>query len=513
MHTPALPQTRRSFMNQLALGSAVALHSRAVLGTAVAAPETRPPAPPASSNVIHRENTQPGTTDWLLRRTDITPPHPLWHMFGLRSPKIEGYCSHPSIRSGEELTVYVSTAPSAAFTLEVYRMGYYGGTGGRLMARFGPERGRTQPTPEAGPKRVIHCQWEPSLKFTIPSEWVSGVYVGKLTEQNEGNESYLIFIVRDDRRADFLFQCSDMTWQAYNRWPYNHSLYCNGEIDHFTDLGVGVGIDRPYGKYTQLADQTLSLGSGEWFLTEFPLAFWLEQQGYDVSYISNWDTHGDPAGLRRAAGWMSVGHDEYWTGEMFRHVQEAIRDGLNVAFLSANSVATRIEITPGSDGRTGLAFERAGDFEPRENTLIGGQSPNPVVGGGDWVCRAPEHWLFTGTGMKHAEGIPGLVGWEFHGEPADIPGLQVVASDITDGRRHPREAKAGDPLHASQFASTIYSGPKGNIVFNAGTCWWSDGLSEPPGYQRSDWYTPRFGPDARVQRITANLLDRMRQRF
>jgi hypothetical protein len=39
-----------------------------------------------------------------------------------------------------------------------------------------------------------------------------------MTTIPEGNEpywqSYLIFIVRDERPADILFQCSDNTWQA-----------------------------------------------------------------------------------------------------------------------------------------------------------------------------------------------------------------------------------------------------------------------------------------------------------
>ena len=33
----------------------------------------------------------------------------------------------------------------------------------------------------------------------------------------------------------------------------------------------------------------------------------LEQHGYDVSYISNVDTHADPEGLLRAKGFISVG--------------------------------------------------------------------------------------------------------------------------------------------------------------------------------------------------------------
>ena len=32
--------------------------------------------------------------------------------------------------------------------------------------------------------------------------------------------------------------------------------------------------------------------------------------------------------------------------------------------------------------------------------------------------------------MKRGEGIPGLVGWEWHGAPASIPGLKVVSKPL-----------------------------------------------------------------------------------
>ena len=106
--------------------------------------------------------------------------------------------------------------------------------------------------------------------------------------------------------------------------------------------------------------------------------------------------------------------------------------------------------------------------------------------------------------MRQGDGIPGLVGWEWHGDPASIPGLEIVASGPT--------FSAPDEPNGGQFTSTIYPGPNGNIVFNAATIWWGDGLSEPPGYLRPSVYTSPQGPDARLQRITANLLDRMRRR-
>lgn len=39
---------------------------------------------------------------------------------------------------------------------------------------------------------------------------------------------------------------------------------------------------------------------------------------------------------------MSVGHDEYWSGEQRRHVTEARDKGVNLMFLSGNDVYWKI---------------------------------------------------------------------------------------------------------------------------------------------------------------------------
>lgn len=101
--------------------------------------------------------------------------------------------------------------------------------------------------------------------------------------------------------------------------------------------------------------------------------------------------------------------------------------------------------------------------------------------------------------MKKGDGIPGLVGWEWRGDPAAIPGLVVVATGATKS-----------PRGAGTYTATLYPGPRGNFVFNASSCWWADGLSEPPGYVRPSVYMTPKGPDPRVQRITANVLARMK---
>ncbi len=486
---------RREFLStSLLAGAALSIRGSADTGT----------------NPVAAENAKPGTRDWMLTKPRIDPAAKY------RCPWIEGYCSHASIRAGEEITFHVSTNPAAEWTLEIYRLGYYQGHGGRLMHKFDARPGKVQPDPPVGEKRLRRCTWEPSATLKIPENWLSGVYLGKLTELTAGTQSYIIFIVRDDRRAGFLFQCSDHTWQAYNRWPDKFALYNSADNDWYWGPGVQVSFHRPYGKYCQIFDAPLSTGSGEFLLWEFPLAFWLEQHGYDITYISNQDTHHEPAGLLRAKGFLSVGHDEYWTLAMFRNVQAAIARGVSAAFLSGNAVCGRILF----DQNPKIpAFERVGVFgppggtqefdhmkdlkheRPYANELIGAHSTGPVTGGADWTCNLPDHWLFKDTGMKKGDSIPGLVGWEYHGDPAPIPGLEVVATG-------PTQSAPGKP-NGGTYTATIYPGPKNNFVFNAATIWWADALSAPPGYVRPSVYTTPKGPDVRVQQIMRNLLGKM----
>jgi hypothetical protein len=460
---------------------------------------------------IKAENELDGTTDWQLTYTRIDPKTKY------RSPLIEGFASRASVRPGEKIDFLVSTDPPSRFTIDLYRLGWYEGTGGRFLARLGPFPAAAQPTPPVGKERLRECAWEPCTTFEIPKNWVSGVYLGKLSAEKHRYQSYIIFIVRDDRPANFLFQCSTNTWQAYNAWPDGYSLYTNDRKDGKVLVsGVRVSFDRPYGKYPQIMDNPLSQGSGEFLLWEFPLAFWMERQGYDVTYCANQDVHADAGCVTRCKTFLSVGHDEYWSREQFDHVLAAVKDGVHAAFFSGNACCFVAPFSPSTAGVADRVLKRAGRYggvrpkekavmadltvdAPNEATLIGAQTVTPFNGSGDWIVTKPDHWLFEGTGMKKGDRIPGLVGWEHHGEPADLAGLEVVAEGPT--------FTGGD--EESHYTATIYPGSKGNLIFNAATIWWAQGLSSPPGHMPPISHNGRpHGPDPRVQRITRNLFAR-----
>jgi hypothetical protein len=391
-------------------------------------------------------------------------------------------------------------------------MGYYGGKGGRLIKSFPQQEGKPQFVPQAGKNNLIECNWDVAYSLTVPNDWISGVYVGKLTASNDSAQAYVIFIVRDERAADITFQCSDLTWQAYNRFPHWHSMYDEGQNPWVNTNGARISFDRPYGLYVNNLPSDfnpLSNGAGEFFLWEFPLAFWLEREGYDVTYISNTDTHANADGLLRSKAFLSVGHDEYWTHEMFDNVKKARDHGVNLLFLSGNSVDGTVYLDPSSDGRprriTGRLPER--EFK-NEDELMGNSSYG--VGYADIKLQNTDHWVFDGTGLNEGDSLNDLVGWEYHGYPLKKDSTLTV---LGVGKIKPNKFAGDNP---PDHAMVLYTAEKGNFVFNAGTCFWSLPLSSPPGYKNPVNNQGEQGKetidfskeDPVIQRITKNLLDR-----
>lgn len=469
------------------------------------------------NGLIVAENKKPGTRDWQLTRIRADKD-------GFRSPWIEGYCSKQSVKVGEAIDIMVSTAPVSKFEIEIFRTGFYGGCGARLMKKIGPLTGVEQVVPKPGVKNIHECTWNATVNLTIPNDWVSGVYLGRLTTLPDDPEkpywqSYVIFIVRDERPADILFQCSDNTWQAYNRWPNNYSVYTDPKGNQ--GPWANVSFDRPYGRQSQHADivnDPLSMGSGEFISFEQPFSYFLEEHGYDVTYCSNSDLLSPERGLKCKA-FLSVGHDEYWDIRQYRSVEKMRDEGVNILFFSGNSVCWVSPFTANGKGQPNRTIFRGGPYGgdhkhavererdngpfpergPDEGFLMGVRNVEPVNGGGDWIITRPEHWMFSGTGIRKGDRIPGLIGWEYHGDPAPIPGLEVVAEGT---------AWVGG-VTPQKWMATIYPGPKSNFVFNASTIFWAQGLSTPPGHTLpwSHWSRPH-GPDIRVQQITHNLLKR-----
>src|SRR5215469_13738966 len=111
-----------------------------------------------TSETIIAENQKTGTTDWQITSPDQS--------------QIEGYASAVSLAPGADLSLYVNCDPSVStFGLQIYRMGYYQGFGGRLMAEQLNLPGIAQQTPSLDQATwMAECQWQASYTTLVPSD-------------------------------------------------------------------------------------------------------------------------------------------------------------------------------------------------------------------------------------------------------------------------------------------------------------------------------------------------------
>ncbi len=268
-------------------------------------------AQPTPTNPIYVENQKTGTTAWKITNQAST--------------QIAGYAGATSVNRGGSLPIKVSLAQPGQYTIDVYRLGYYGGTGARLLFSSGSLNGVTQPECAItdASTRLVECNWSTSYTLAVGSDWTSGVYIAKLTDQTTGTQSQVWFVVRDDSStSDVLFQSSFTSFMAYNNTG-GYSLYPFNSING--QNAFKVSLDRPFSETTTETSEYNNL-----LRWERNMVRWMESQGYDISYVTNLDVHTNPKLLRQHKVFLSVGHDEYWSMEQRNGVEQARDAGVNL---------------------------------------------------------------------------------------------------------------------------------------------------------------------------------------
>jgi len=459
----------------------------------------------ATLNPIQVENALPGTTSWQL---EVLSLH----------GEIQGYASSPSVQPGQTISFYVSTK-SAKFDADIYRMGWYRGKGARLIMKIPWMPGHLRRVPK--PDRttgLLACGWPKSFQITVPSSWVSGIYLVKLTGSST-HQAYIPFTVTDPTsHSTYLFIHAVFTDEAYNSWG-GKSLYVDinvhGALRQYNNRAVMVSFQRPFEQ---------SQGAG-WFLSwELHMVRWIESKGYDVSYATDLDVAESPQILLQHKAILIVGHDEYWTRSIRNGMDAAVAHGVNLANFAADTGYWQVRLEPlgNEPDQVIVCYKTSPDPIAKTNrSLVTTEWRLPPVsrpeseltgamyGGFDgthppyaWVVADASDWIFKGSGLKNGSRIPEIVGQEadtiIHRYP--VPqGLAVLASSrFHDVGGINFKAKA-----------TIYQAPSGAWVFNAGTIEWSWGLDdfvEP----NADWLYPAYPkhPSPAAETITSNVLNR-----
>jgi hypothetical protein len=464
-------------------------------------------------------------------------------------PTIQGFSTDISVNQGGTVYFKIST-PAAAYKINIYRLGYYGGMGARKVATITPSASLPQTQPACisdSTTGLTDCgNWAISASWTVPSTAVSGVYVAHLVRSDTGGDSHIVFIVRNDTsHSDIVYQTSDPTWQAYNYYG-NGSLYGPGQ-PYFSlpARTFVVSYNRP------VLTRGFSAESATWiFGAEFAMIQWLEQNGYDVSYISGVDTARSGTLIQNHKVFMDSGHDEYVSAEARASMQSARDAGVNMAFFSGNEIFWKTRWQNSSDTtntpyrtivcyKETLAFAKLDPQDPptwtgtwRDPTFSppadGGKPENALTGTifavngsaddnpGNFSILVPAEdgrmrfWRNTAAATQ-APGAtltlaPGTLGyeWDIDADNGSRPpgafrlstsSYTLVTDLLLD---YGGTYGAGTATHHLM----MYRAPSGALVFGAGTIDWAYGLSTN---HDNSFNIPNLVTDSNVQQATVNL--------
>ncbi len=522
---PSTPRRRRL------IGVVVAVMLFAVGFTTVTASSASAAIDPCSTgNAIACENSKPGN------------PQSEWDIQGSGDDTIQGFATTMSVNPGS--TVKFKIKAAATYSVDVYRLGYYGGLGARRQAptwSVTPPVGATYGCASDAFTQNYDCgAWAVSTQWTVPSTAVSGVYIAKLTMGTgaSADSSQITFVVRDDSsHSDVIFKTSDATWQAYNTYGGADFYTAPSKNSEGQARAFKVSYNRP------LATRGMYNGRDFVFSNEYPTLRFLERNGVDVSYTTDLDLSTGVGTLTNHRAFMSVGHDEYWSLPERNAVTSARDAGLNLMFLSGNEAYWHTRLEPSIDGtatpnRTLVCYKDSWEpskLDPNaegtptwrdpaygapngsspENSLTGTlyQSNNTdlaiTVSSTEGKTR-----LWRGTSLANlsmgssAVLAPHTVGYESDEDldngsrPAGLMDLSTTTGPTPQAIQNIAGTIVAPGTTTHHL--TLYRAPSGALVFGAGTIQWGWALDQDHDGDNSN------PADSRIQQATLNILADMK---
>ncbi|MGZ8765194.1 MAG: N,N-dimethylformamidase beta subunit family domain-containing protein, partial [Acidimicrobiia bacterium] len=498
--------------------SLVALLTAGLVGTVAPAAEAAAPCDPLV-NAIACENTLPGN-----------PPSE-WDISGAGDASLQGFATQFSVDQGQTVGFKVDTTASA-FTIDVYRVGWYQGNGARRVATLPTPLAQDQPDCLSDPATgLVDCgNWSQSSAWAVPATAVSGMYFARLRRPDTGGASHVFFVVRDDDGGSkVVFQTNDTTWHAYNGFGGN-SLYSGAPVGR----AYKVSYNRPF-------DTGASWPHTFFWQDQYPMIRFMERNGYDMSYISGVDADAQGSELLEHDVFVSAGHDEYWSKQQRTNVEAARDAGVHLAFFSGNLLFWKTRWESSIDGsgtarRTLVSYKEThagAKIDPNAQWTGTWRDPrfSPPADGGN-----PEN-LLTGTrfmvnGIRNdtitvpsADGKLRLwrntsVATQAVGATASLASgsLGYEWDEVTDdGTRPPGLIRMSDttvPINDGKYlldygstygngtarhSLAMYRAQSGALVFSAGTIRWAYGLAT----ENAD--NSGGVEDVRMQQATVNL--------
>lgn len=336
------------------------------------------------------------------------------------------------------------------------------------------------------------CDWPVLHSWPIPGNQKPGFYRVVSTCMRKDGERFVqhhFFVVRptpETRQGRILLMLATGTWTAYNDWgganhyfgtwgpnrnegsphlslhrpwtsgmlwlPKGAARIAQNRIPEMNDLpgypSKEWGYSRGWGQYYAAAG---------WAQFDRHFAVWAEREGYQFDIITQTDLHYRPEILDDYSCLVTVGHDEYWSWDMRKTVEDFVERGGGFARFGGNFLwQIRLEC----DGARQVCWKTKAptqdplrDDPERKHLLTASWESGAVswpgastvgVNGchgvyGSWggfaprgsrgfTVYRPEHWLFEDTDLRYAD---------VFGAEAGIFGYEVDGLDYTFHRGLP----------------------------------------------------------------------------
>ena len=519
-------------------GRMTALLAAPVAGVLVGALLAIAPAAPAQAacaNPVVCENQLPGT------------PQSVWDVSEGQGTTIQGFADPFSVNVGGSINFKIKT-PATSYTVDIYRMGYYGGDGARLITSLTPDISVSQNQPACNTDAstgLVDCgNWGVSATWDVPATAVSGVYFALIKRTDSSSDRNQIpFVVTDNSsHSGILFMTSDETWQAYNDWG-GYSVYtgnATGSPWCCTALNPGravqVSYNRPFATRADTPD-----GQDFFFYAEFPMVQFLEKNGYDVSYVSQIDVAqpGAASMIEQHKVLMNTGHSEYWDAASRANVTAARDAGVNLAFFTGNTMWWKTRWANSQFGnepyRTMITYKETlastqsdpadpptwtGAWRDQRFSPPGDASPENALTGQLWMVNCCSYAdtvpaAYSKLQIWKNTAVASLSSGQTYTMPDETLGYEWD-SDVDNGFRPAGEIDMSQTCEndvlqrlatvTEEFVSdtacnslTLYRASSGALVFDAGTVQWAWGLESD---HDGDSQNP---PDPVMQQATVNL--------
>ena len=441
---------------------------------------------PLAGDWVKTENLKPG----------VNMTMGTWHNFDIANPRGSVlWLDQTSVSCGQIVGIHASThltseAPSGKRTFEALRIGWYGGSGARLVWKSNPMKLKMQRTPIVkSAVRMVETRWKTTLSFTVGKDWVPGFYLIASVSPSGIIENVAPLVVRSPLSASKLVLVhSTMTWAAYNTYG-GRSLYLGpggSIVSRRLERSRIVSMDRPIE------------GSGALHLDRdgITLVQFLERDGLNFDQISDVDLHQWPSISTHYNAVVFSGHAEYFTRRMFDTIAADRNQGINLAFLGANNAywQTRLAASPIGDFRHVIVYRKTTEDPVTDNRAVTVEFQDPHV-------NTPPS-LLTGTltngvhvfGNLHAVDIPKWLKIPAKSTIDGVSGdseIDATVKNVTQppnihilftGRLEFRETSPSTEEESSKFEkipieqTVWFTTPSGSAVFDAGLTTWTCNL-------------------------------------